>query len=57
MLQLGHETACVGNVVSVNWLRGGAHPRAYDSSELSPELCAPGVSAAALRGGGAAAHC
>lgn len=31
---------CLGNLVSVNWMRGGAHPRAYDSSEISLELCA-----------------
>ena len=30
---------CLGNLVSVNWMRGGAHPRAYDSAEISLELC------------------
>ena len=34
---------CLGNLVSVNWMRGGAHPRAYDSSEISLELCAARV--------------
>ncbi len=40
MLQLGHETDCTGSLMSVNWMHGGAHPRAYDSLEISPELCA-----------------
>ncbi|KAK9819181.1 hypothetical protein WJX81_003273 [Elliptochloris bilobata] len=37
-LQLGHETDCMGNLVSVNWMHGGAHPRAYESEEISMEL-------------------
>ena len=29
------ESDCVGNLVNVDWSRGGAHPRAYTLREVS----------------------
>jgi len=36
-LQLGHETDCVGRLVSVDWSQGGAHPRSYTLQDINPE--------------------
>lgn len=36
--QLGHETDCHGNLVSVQWDEGGAHPRSYNPDEINDDL-------------------
>ena len=38
-LQLGHETDCVGRLVSVDWSTGGAHPYSYRVEDITAERC------------------
>ncbi len=38
--QLGHETDCVGGVISADWSRGGASPRTYQPEETNASLFA-----------------
>ena len=35
------ETDCVGQLINVDWSRGGAHPRAYLVREVSAARCQP----------------
>ena len=37
-LQLGHETDCIGGLVSADWRHGGSHPRTYKTSEVTVRL-------------------
>ena len=37
-LKLSSETDCIGGLVAVDWNRGGAHPRTYESWEVHKDL-------------------
>ena len=37
-LKMSDETDCMGGLVAVDWSRGGAHPRTYQSSEVNEDL-------------------
>jgi hypothetical protein len=40
-LQLGHETDCFGGLVSVDWTKGGAHPKEYPPDDITAARSVP----------------